>query len=759
MDHKDYRLAAIMYTDIVGFSRMMENDETGTLKLMDFHNHLVKQQVDAFGGKIIKTIGDAFLVEFPTATNAVKCAVEIQNELEKFNGDKPKTALVLRIGVHLGDIYFSENDALGEGINIASRLQSLCRPGRVCISGEVHTLVSKKIELPIHALGAVTLKNISRGITAYEVITNGAAEPAAESDGNGQIEALKAGTAPLPAAPASDKASTLPATPQASPADLAAMPDVQQLRAFIFQNIKQAGRRLTVDEMRGRLPAEARGPSADAYLDSLADSGFLVRTSVGAPPSQPSPGGYGQTSGAYGQPQSQSGGMGGPGRAGPGFEEFGGRMAERADRWARRMERRFGPEASGHMSGVGAEIRREVGGAIREGIAQSLANRGPSYEQYMEQVDRRLEREETGFRSHLVPFFAVNAGLWVIWASTTLLGFPWPLIPMLAWGIGVASHWGTLRDRRREAAQLKNLPALEPKQFGLVRRLFKERRGWNGHLVSNVAVAGFLFVLNMITSPMVLWSIFPIAGMGIGLFSHLPVFKRKEQELLAQLSNDGVPIDVLTNPKNLKLVSDIKVSSSIGPIAAEAERIRARILRQVKSFKGPNPLGDDFETVLDNYVTQIKELSVRDREIDNILAALPVRDLEREQVQIQQELERCTDDRLRVEYDKSLEQIGKQKKAYGEMVSEQKVLKLRLSNAVNGLQQLEIDLARMRSLSAGAEVAAAGSIKSKSNELSQYLTDLRAGYQEIDALERDVFGGVPPSDGVPLASPNEPKPD
>lgn len=735
MDHKDYRLAAIMYTDIVGFSRMMESDEVGTLKLMEFHNELVKNHVAEYGGKIIKTIGDAFLVEFPTATNAVKCAIEIQNELETFNASKPKTAMVLRIGVHLGDIYFSENDALGEGINIASRLQSLCKPGRVCISGEVHTLVSKKIDLPIQPLGAVQLKNISRGITAYEVMTNGAAEPQPEAvPENGT--ALEKNTAPLSASATAPRAS-----------DLVQGPDIQALRTLVFQTIKQAGRRLTVDEMRSRLAPDMRGQAADAYLDSLADGGFLVRGAGGAS-AMPS-------SSAPGRPATEPQGGYESGQYGEYGDRYARRGERRLERFQERYQHRTAHETGERFASIGQEIRAEVANAISQSISGG-GRRGPSYEQYMEQVDRRLEREETGFRSHLIPFAAVNAGLWVIYFSTMAFGFPWPLIPMLAWGIGIATHWGTLRDRKREAAQLKSLPALDQKQFGLVRRLFKERRGWNSHLVSNIAVSGFLLVLNLITSPMVLWSVFPIAGMAIGVFSHLPVFKRKEQELLAQISADGVPVEVLTTKQNIKLLSSIKVDVTAGPIAQEAERVRTRIIRQAKGMKGPNPLGDDFEAVLDNYVAQIKELSIRDREIDGILATLPVRDLERELEQTQAELARCTDDRMRVEYEKSLEQISKQRKAFGEMVSEQKVLKLRLNNALNSLKQLEIDLARMRSLSAGADVAATGAIRNKSNELTQYLNDLRAGYQEIDALEKNIFG-VPP--GAPLASAEEPKSD
>ena len=171
MEQKDYRLAAIMYTDIAGFSRMMERDEAGTLELLKYHNELIAGIVERHHGSVIKTIGDALLIDFKNTVEALQSAMEVQDKLYEHNKENPGLPLLVRIGVHLGDIYFFENDALGEGINIAARLQSLARPGSICFSQDVYNLVLNKIEFRAEKLGKVSLKNITKEIHAYEITT------------------------------------------------------------------------------------------------------------------------------------------------------------------------------------------------------------------------------------------------------------------------------------------------------------------------------------------------------------------------------------------------------------------------------------------------------------------------------------------------------------------------------------------------------------------------------------------------------------
>ncbi|HOV13040.1 MAG TPA: adenylate/guanylate cyclase domain-containing protein [Spirochaetota bacterium] len=190
---EEYRLAAIMFTDIQGFSLMMEKNEKETLELLKYHNELIIDLVKKNNGTVIKTIGDAFMVSFNNTTNAVNTSIEIQKELYKFNQRQldPDKKLLLRIGVHLGDIYFFENDALGEGINIASRLQSMSKPGGICISKDVYNQVFNKVDAEFISLGKAKLKNISKEIYAFEIITDFSSEFKEDSTKNEDIQIEK----------------------------------------------------------------------------------------------------------------------------------------------------------------------------------------------------------------------------------------------------------------------------------------------------------------------------------------------------------------------------------------------------------------------------------------------------------------------------------------------------------------------------------------------------------------------------------------
>ena len=117
------KLAAIMFTDIVGFSRQMGSDEARMLRLLEVHNQIVQQAVSCIMAMVIKTIGDAFLVDFPSVVHAVQCAQQIQPQLRAHNAEKEKTEQIhVRIGIHLGDIVQRDGDVFGDGVNIASRL-------------------------------------------------------------------------------------------------------------------------------------------------------------------------------------------------------------------------------------------------------------------------------------------------------------------------------------------------------------------------------------------------------------------------------------------------------------------------------------------------------------------------------------------------------------------------------------------------------------------------------------------------------------
>jgi len=142
------KLAAIIFTDIVGFSRQMGSDEARTMRLLSVHNRLVHQAVSEHHGTVIKTVGDAFLVDFPSVVHAVQCAQEIQAQLRTYNAEKESAEQIhVRIGIHLGDIVQQDGDVFGDGVNIAKRLQDLTAPDTICISDVVYRDVTKKLDL------------------------------------------------------------------------------------------------------------------------------------------------------------------------------------------------------------------------------------------------------------------------------------------------------------------------------------------------------------------------------------------------------------------------------------------------------------------------------------------------------------------------------------------------------------------------------------------------------------------------------------
>ncbi len=188
------RLQAIMFTDMFGFSRMMGEDEERCIRLVEEHRVIVRAALPHYGGREHQTIGDAFVVLFDSALNAVSCAVEIQKRLRERNADRPDNEQVLiRIGIHLDDIVFKDGQIYGDGVNLAARVEPQAEVGGICITEPVLAHVKGKVTFGFVALGERALKNIARPPALYAVHVEGAPRP------NNKV-AKKGGNALLPAA-------------------------------------------------------------------------------------------------------------------------------------------------------------------------------------------------------------------------------------------------------------------------------------------------------------------------------------------------------------------------------------------------------------------------------------------------------------------------------------------------------------------------------------------------------------------------------
>jgi len=650
MEHKEHRLAAIVFTDIVGFSKMMEANEAATLELMNYHNEVITRQVREYNGSVIKTVGDAFLLDFRNTSDAVRCSIAIQNEFAHYNKTCDTNPLLLRIGIHLGDIYFFENDALGEGINIASRLQSLANTGSICISQEVYNQIINKLDNTLSYLGKVKLKNITKEIHAYEISTL-----------NSQPKKKQSQTPPHSTGSEEKSSdSTWGNNWQAGgwhgrhkhEADSDEEPDLNELKALILEQVRRAGRRIPVHKIRRNIPGENRR-EFDKAIDTLSKKGFVT------------------------------------------------------------------------------PLRNEDGevyyGATDQGLSESeqvLDEGGTSriYKKYREQIKEGAEQAQSGLYAHLGAYAAVNAFLFFIWASTGG-GLPWFLFPLGGWGIGMLSHITEARTKKEEAKEVDQLPDLTPPEFKELRKFFKKRQGFRNHIVSTLSVTGFLFMINMITSPGMPWFLFPAIPMGIGLVAHIPAYKhskRKMKKIFGPLFGK-------------KRAEGRQEQEGISNVVQQAYNLRRTIKTQIKTLgKEQSILGEDLEPILDNYVKQIEEMSAKKNDLDQIIGEIPMQDLENDLASLQKKHDSAQEDYMKKEYDKSIKEIENQQTSFHQLQNHQEVLNLRLSSALNNLKKMQIDLARMKSVSQTQEQASVAMLKEKSDELSEYLEDLRESYSELD---------------------------
>ena len=174
------KLAAILATDAVGYSKLMSSDEEGTLKVLAAHRAVIDGIIEFHEGRIINTAGDSVLAEFGSPVEAVRCAVEIQDALKTRNDSLPEAQkLQFRIGVNLGDVIEKGDDLLGDGVNVAARLESIAEPGGICVSSSVYDQIAGKLDLGFVNIGTQSLKNIQRPIQVYRVERGGLRAPVA----------------------------------------------------------------------------------------------------------------------------------------------------------------------------------------------------------------------------------------------------------------------------------------------------------------------------------------------------------------------------------------------------------------------------------------------------------------------------------------------------------------------------------------------------------------------------------------------------
>lgn len=164
------KLTTILSADVVGYSRLMEDNEEATIQTLSTYRNSMSTLIEQHRGRVVDMTGDNLMAEFSSVVNAVKCAVEIQKEMGEWNADLAENRRMLfRVGVNLGDIVEEEDRIYGDGVNIAARLEGLAEGGGICISGTTYDHLKNKLELGYEYLGEHSVKNIAAPVRVYKI--------------------------------------------------------------------------------------------------------------------------------------------------------------------------------------------------------------------------------------------------------------------------------------------------------------------------------------------------------------------------------------------------------------------------------------------------------------------------------------------------------------------------------------------------------------------------------------------------------------
>lgn len=772
MEQKDYRLAAIMYTDIVGFSRMMERDEAGTLKLLNFHNQLVMDICKKHNGSIIKTFGDAFLVDFKSTVNALQCAMKIQDVLYEYNIQHKESPLLLRIGIHLGDIYFYENDALGDGINIAVKLQSLAQPGTICISQDVYNQVLNKLEFQAEKLGKVSLKTITKEISAYEIVSENVVFNPNQNKPHTGYSTVEA--EPPQTTTALQDQTLFPhneAGETTEPIAPYTITDGKARLASIKEAIRQKSLslpgRLTIEEALRRYGDGSI--EVQEIIAELAQEGVLTRSFSVDQGTREASLVSSQDVASY---------------IGKAVEDVVRTIETKVAEWqktklesdnAKRStsQRELHQKTRARVNAFGIsqlsemprmprmpvnsdipveqlskqEIKRRITTLIKEDSRElptgnwdkELADSkyfSPGTEElendfsaYKNRCEDKNTKTVGGFIGNFISFTAVNSFLWAFAYQKFTPGIVlWQAIVTAGWGTGLVSNFFSLVRSRAKIKELRKMPYLEDQALAQYKKLNRVRDSMASHTATAFTVPALIGIINWVVTPGLWWSIIPAGIIVLSFLGHLGVFPATVANIKRKICEKmGVSSwkELFTLPKR----KPSRRNSTDMNYIESAETLKDDIVRLIDS--NPTLFTDaDLKPSLESYITQIKQLTASINEINSIVNSIPREDLAKDKAALMRKVETERNPLLKEEFKKSISEIEKQEHAVQELVDQNEILKLRIKSSVNTLHQFKLDMMRLKAMPDAETHTALETLRTKTYELTNYVSDIKAGYIE-----------------------------
>ena len=763
MDTQELKLSAILSIDIPELSFNDEGDEKAGL--IEACHHLIEAAAISHSGNLIKAIGDSFIISFANCQDAVKCAIEIANQLSSKHGDAARSqapCLRARMGIHLGDVRFFEKNVFGDAVDTASALQAVARPGSICVSGEVLSLVREKIAFDTALLSKQRHKTLPAGIKAYEIQFT----PVSGTEPNSERrESAEKG------------------------------PTLEEIRKAILEEIRVQGRRLTVDEAIRKFGWY--GVEATEVIATLAESGILIGKGATSGASRASTAGRAESSskasdnaGDWDDYRSR----GAPGYASANAAGDLGKSIETAihsivseieravdtsykgrhrglDEPAgtglhMRFDKDSFKESAMNLKEVGREIRRQVREsrhAERQGERRSGRRASSSrsselstatFDKYRADLSKKAGRLGKGIVGGIISFIVVNAGLWYLNLNYSK-DFPWAAIVSVFWGFGLVDSIFSAIRVSRQAREAEALPDLDDSQTKELKAIHKERDSIGKHFISTLSIPSALALVNMATDPGNPWFIIPSAILAatfvIHFITYIATAPRRGRRFFEKLGIRG-------SRKGLEEARKKRETTTTGlgayaDIYREAQDSAADIESSLSS-SDPSAAAE-MKPQLDGYLNQVLLLAKTANELDTIIGEIPMEALKKDKAALAAKLEGSKAG-MRFEYEGSIKEIEKQEESFKALAEQREVIDLRLRSSVSQLQQLKMDLARAKAADTetdtGRKESALSSIRARSEELSRYIDDLKEGNLEALAdpfieLEKKYGDGaaLPPS--------------
>jgi|GEM_PF-703758 len=750
MDHKEIRLAVILSMDVPGLHFSGREEEEDAC-LIERCGTSVRDCATEFKGEVLQSIGDSFLLAFSNSLDAVRCARSIQRKFRSIDSENPAVALLPRIGIHLGEVFFVEHDAAGDTVTKASSLQAVAKPGFTCVSKEVWSLVESKLEpepgfscKPLSPSRAKSLPKSQQSpmqVFEIEFSVDDATETNSQNSGLNEksdsstrletpirsprnisgFENASAGTAQNTSFNAGNQSSNLN---DSSPENI-----VSSIKAALLDDIRVSGRRLTVDEALTKYGYY--GIEAKEAIAQLADSGILIKNTR-----------------TEGQPTFNS-----TSDLGKSIEQAVHAIVHEIERSVREGDFKNQIKNSSVKKAVKQEIKNSFKMTDEQDRKRHRERRErkrevgtTNFETYKNELAKKQEKLAKSIPGGIVSFVIVNSALF-FFALKNLNGFPWPVFVALFWLFGIIDNVFSYFRVRKQNFEVQALPDLDETETREIREIHKERDKIGKSFINLLTIPTILMLINLATRGRDPWFLIPSGIIAVSFlaqvgryFSTIPTRTRKFFE---KIGISGGKRGLKNASAQRMEESGIDLGEDYDALYRSAKDAAADIERSLRTHDAKE--ADEMKPQLNSYLNQVLMLAKTTNEIDTIISEIPMENLARDKANLVAKLSDA-EPTMRPEYEANIREIEKQESSFKALNEQKEIMDLRLKASVNQLQQLKMELARTRAMDAETSALEASSaihsLRSKSVELANYLEDLKGGMIEATQDPFDSLGSV-----------------